>query len=522
MLFDQQILLNQNVITEVINECWPLSAQHKLVGVEEVKLFYNSCYDKSFKRLHGILDRFHPGSCIVIAYAQLDYWTAIFHELIPGPMSISGQCRYGWRYVVERSLDILKKGSFSSATEISQKEIEEMFTLIVVGLQCAELSNYLHYLPATFQSVSVDKVPSALSGFPKLNEQDTTAWESQREYIFKRRDLTSFEGRFSPASNPDFQKDLNDFLMDRCSFNLEVVEYVIKNIGAISSFHNASIIVQPFDQFIDLLLKMTKLPRHVIESIVMFSFISTRNPFHESREVLKRSQAIRLLNFPGIIVELDEDLHSIYGSDAEQPYIHGRKIHVIVSPLLLSDWLDLFPYRLAFGQRSDLKSINDNFRKSLSTLENHFKQNIFEFHVAEIYRQHGYHCINLKKVGGKEIPCGEIDIIAVHPSSSNLVVCECKIHAPILDAKYMSQVILDHFEQKKYHAKFLKKIKWVSENISFVRSEFNQQHGVNFLETLKTHTHFVTWSPSVVKFMVTDYEVMTYDELGPNLYKLNR
>ncbi|HMV08170.1 MAG TPA: hypothetical protein PK325_00915 [Cyclobacteriaceae bacterium] len=505
--------MNQDLITEIINECWPEDGKDTLAGVEDVKLFYNRCYDSSFQRLHNLVDSFHPGSCIVVAYAQLEYWTAIFYEITPGPTSIAGQCRYGWRYVVERSLDNLKNGTVSDTTEINQQKIEEIFTLIVIGLQCAELSNYLHYLPLTFQSVSIDKMPTALSGFPRLNDKESRTWSVQREYIGKRRDLAQFEGRFSPSVNPDFQKDLNTFLSDFCNFNLEVVGSVIQHIGAISSFYNASIIVQPFEQFVDLLLKMTKLPRQVVESIIMFSFISTRNPFHQSREVLKRSQSIRLLNFPGIIVELDKNLHSIYGSDADKPYITGTKVHVIVSPLLLSDWLNLFPYRMAFGQRSDLKGINDNFKKALSVLENRFKQDIFEFQVAEIYRQHGYVCIKLKKVNGKEIPCGEIDIIAFNPSTSSLVVTECKIHAPILDAKYMRQVILDHFEQKNYHAKFLKKINWVSQNAIIIKDQFKQHHGVVIPEVYSLTAQFITWSPSIIKFMVKEYEVLTYDEL---------
>src|SRR5688500_14231270 len=115
----------------------------------------------------------------------------------------------------------------------------------------------------------------------------------------------------------------------------------------------------------------------------MFSFISTKNLFHQSIEVLKRSQHIRHLNFPCIIIELDKNLHSIYGSDADKPYIKGTTVHVIVSPLLLADWLQLFPYRMAFGQRPDLKGINESFRKSLSELENRFKQGIFEREVAK-------------------------------------------------------------------------------------------------------------------------------------------
>jgi hypothetical protein len=514
MRFDQQMYMNQDLITEVIIESWPDNGQDTLHDVDKVKLFYNRCYEMSFQRLHTLLDKFHPGSCIVAGYAQLDYWTAIFHGIIPGQTNIAGHCRYGWRYIVERSLENLNKANPSSATEISLDEIEDIFTLIVTGLQCAELSNYLHYLPKTFQSASINKVPTALSGFPKLSDDDAQTWHVQREYISKRRDLASFEGRFSPASNPQFQNDLNALLLNLCGFNLEVLEYVIKHIEAISSFYSASIIVQPFEQFIDLLLKMTKLPRKVIESVVMFSFISTRNPFHESRQVLKRSQSIRLLNFPGIIVELDKDLHSIYGSDADKTYIVGTKVHVIVSPLILSDWLNLFPYRMAFGQRPDLKAINDNFNKSLSALENRFKQDIFEFQVAEIYRQHGYRCISIKKANGKEIPCGQIDIIAFNPSTSKLTVTECKIHAPILDAKYMSQVILDHFEQKKYHSKFLKKIKWVMENGEAVSSEFYSRHGLVLPQELSSHSHFITWAPSIIKFMVDEYDVMTYDELS--------
>lgn len=517
MRFDHQMYINKELVTEVINESWPDNSQSTLNGVDKVKLFYNRCYEACFERLHTFLDKFHPGSCIIVGYAQLEYWTAIFHEVIPGPMNIAGQCRYGWRYVIERSLDNLKKETVASKTEIGEVQIEDMFTLILIGLQCAELSNYLHYLPNDFKSVSIDKVPTSLSGFPKMDDEELQRLATQREYIRKRRDLTSFEGRFSPAINPDFQKELNDFLMNYCSFNLEVLEYVIRHIGAIGSFYNASIIVQPFEQFVDLLLKMTKLPRQVIESVVMFSFISTRNPFHQSREVLKRSQTIRLLNFPGIIVELNKDLHSIYGADAEKPYIIGTKVHVIVSPLLLSDWLDLLPYRIAFGQRPDLKAINEEFKKSLSALENRFKQNIFEREVAKIYQAHGFMCMNLAKVDGKEIPCGKIDIIAFNPSNGKLIVAECKVHAPILDAKYMSQVILDHFEQKKYHSKFLRKIGWVTENISVVVSQFQTRHKISIHGVQSNNSHFITWSPSIIKFMTNDYEVLTYDELGQAL-----
>jgi hypothetical protein len=521
MRFDHQMYMNQVLVTDVINESWPGTGQTTLHG-DKVKVFYNRCYDVCFQRLHTLLDRFHPGSCIVVGYAQLEYWTAIFHEIVPGQTTIAGHCRYGWRYIVERSLENLNRPNLPSLTQISQDDIEDIFTLLVSGLQCAELSNYLHYLPKTFQSASIEKIPTALNGFPRLSDDDARTWHTQREYIAKRRDLTSFEGRFSPASNKEFQKDLNDLLLNLCDFNLELLEYVIKNIEAISSFYNASIIVQPFEQFIDLLLKMTKLPRKVLESVEMFSFISTRNPFHESRQVLKRSQPIRLLNFPGIIVEIDNNLHSIYGGDADKPYIKGTKVHVIVSALLLADWLQLFPYRMAFGQRPDLKGISDNFRKSMSTLENHFKQDIFENEVAEIYQQNGFLCINLAKVEGKEIPCGEIDIVAFNPATSRLIVTECKIHAPILDAKYMSQVILDHFEQKKYHSKFLKKIKWVSENRVVIAREFVSEYKLGLPYELNKESHFITWAPSIIKFMVDEYAVMTYDELQSHLARPNK
>lgn len=113
-----------------------------------------------------------------------------------------------------------------------------------------------------------------------------------------------------------------------------------------------------------------------------------------------------------------------------------------------------------------------------------------------------------------ELPCGEIDVLSYDDREHVLAVIECKASAPSLNARAFAQQHNDHFTQKQYHEKFLKKIKWVAENLDAVRRLSENDPRWRDITPRSVRGYFVTKYGTFAKHYVSpdDYEIVRYDE----------
>ena len=143
-------------------------------------------------------------------------------------------------------------------------------------------------------------------------------------------------------------------------------------------------------------------------------------------------------------------MEAIYDSEAaKRDYILNSKLHIILSPLMIGEWLDLLRYRLTHGQRPDLGTTAKK-RRQLADIEDHYRCKVFEGEIFKIMESYGYigflNLIKYQKGGRIErIPCGEIDIIAYNRASKSLVLIEAKAVAGSIDSKSIHQCYQDHF-----------------------------------------------------------------------------
>jgi len=102
--------------------------------------------------------------------------------------------------------------------------------------------------------------------------------------------------------------------------------------------------------------------------------------------------------------------------------------------------------------------------------------------------------------------------VAYNDKTNEFFVIESKNLTPARDAKAMAQVVSDHFKQKKYHGKFLKKIEWIKNNLKEIIQFFNTKFNIDISQHPGIKNFFVSARNSVVKYMVTEYSVISFSE----------
>lgn len=509
-----------NLINRVTFEAWPEGHFNCIEDIELIKKFYNDSYKNLENRLEKELEKYHPAGWILEAYKQLELWTVIFHghsDQVTGIKKLAPQGRYGWRYIIEKSMEILSSDFKFSDFRPAEESSQTVITILFAMSQVAEFSNYFHYFGDKLSSAKLLFSPTALLKVPDLSESESKLFDQLLLSIFEKNDDDIYSD-FLPTSEI-VEKKADEFLKDVFSITLDDIQlFIEEGLLAILSMIHASITVQPLDEFVGIIHKKTNLSIDQILSIMSLCFYRLDVRKTQSRDFLRKSQQDRMLNFAGLIIELTEDYETIYDEKTVgRIYDEKQPFHVIISTEMAIDWMNAFVPRLVLGQRTDLKS-DEELKNKLADLESFYHKNIFESQVTGLLQKQGFHCFNLSKVDRKLIECGEIDILAFLEATKELIIVECKALSPAVDARGLGQIISDHYNQKKYHKKFLRKIKWVQNNTEslsiIIQSKFSIQGSI---EINKISPFFITCYNNAIGLFENNYKYMTYYEFDKHL-----
>lgn len=509
------------ILSKIAFDVWPKERFNTIEGLSECKLFYNNGYNRLLEELNILLNMYHPAGWVRESYVQLEIWSAILHSHenntkikgLSGPYNMAPVGRYGWRYVLEICLEKVKNTTIDNALRPQKKDISKVFSLLVALSHSSEYSNYFHYFKENLTSVQLQLHPHVLVKGPTLNSFDSLFFENLKNYIGERPDWKEYK-EFAIDSNDRIMEMINGLLTDHFGFSLTEVTHLVKVFAnRITLKLGASILVTTYTESVLLFSKYSGFDPMKVKYILDFILLDAESNSYQNRDFLSRSQTERMLNYGGAILHLSKNLETIYSPEAAKyDFVSSSTEHIILTPTLLGEWLDIFISRLVYGQREDLKNLSKEINQKISGIEEFFHRNIFETELKNMITKKGYLCTSIEKIEGKLIECGEIDIIAYHPSKNILIIIEAKYHAPAKDARSMGKVISDHFRQKKYHQKFLKKISWLPQNIDKVSNIFKSKFNTQIQKVYNLESYFITGSSNAVKFLVKDYKVLTFFE----------
>ena len=175
------------------------------------------------------------------------------------------------------------------------------------------------------------------------------------------------------------------------------------------------------------------------------------------------------------------------------------------------EWLKVFQTSLVLGQREDLKQSSE-MKNEIASIESYYRIKVFEVEVLKLLEDKKFVGLNLDKLNGKKIECGEIDILAYSEERKELFVIECKALTNVVDYRGLGQLINDHYEQKKYHKKFLRKIEWVNEEIESIKLLFKSRFNVDIPCSIRIVPYFVTSFNSTIGLIEDKYQILTFEE----------
>lgn len=519
IVFEDEV--NFPLLSKIAYDIWPKDKFNKLESIDDCKSFYNSAYKKIFEELNKILDSYHAAAWVREAFIQLEKWTFVFYNYDnDGPVEklkereiLAPPGRYGWRYIIEISLEKINNPLIKQSTRPDRKTINTVFTLLLALSYSSEYSNYLHYFKSKLSSATVKLSPYVFTQGLRFNEEESLFYRDVINYMLKKPDWSKYKS-FAVENDPVLMEMINNMLEKFFGFNLKHVQtfadvYEKNIIPEIV----ASILITTYENAVSIFSKYSELPSIVITSILNFILLDAQSPTYKKRDFLSRSQQERMLNYVGTIVHLEDCFETIYDPvSAKFSFVTNSKKHIILAGNLFVEWFEIFISRLVYGQRQDLKNIDASINQEISIIEEYYHKKIFETKLKQLITDKGYYCISVDRVNGETIACGEIDIIAYNPIKNHLLVIEAKCHAPAKDARSMGKIISDHFKQKKYHQKFMLKMNWVDVNIDLIGKIFKKQFNVQFNLPPKIESYFITGSSNAVKFLVKEYEVFTFYE----------
>ena len=178
--------------------------------------------------------------------------------------------------------------------------------------------------------------------------------------------------------------------------------------------------------------------------------------------------------------------------------------------------------RVLHGQRPDLKR-GRAATEELEALEEAFRKGIFEKQVSAVMEGHGLHVISPLseyEEGGERrlLPCGEIDGLGYDPRRHLLRLVEDKCLAPVTDTRMVANDLKDLYEQRNYHGQVMAKRNWVEANRQLISDEFRRRKGVIVAPDFNLEVVMVTMHPSPLRFVESDFLVMTIGEFEDSLH----
>lgn len=494
----------------------------------QLKPYLNALFSAARDLLHHQLSTKNSASWILEAYKQLQMWTFVFRSDMGGKQSFTAPpefapaARYGWRYAIGHLLQNVKIDNLECGRP-SIKDVIDCFTTLLVMATTSEWSNLVHYFPDVYGKGKVNFNNPLQSLIPELPKEAQAELENRHEYLMNInwRTWKKYPGINVGFEDPIIKNLINQGLLEEMGFSLEELNTALDVLSK-EILSSGFVIVHSLDYILEWVVDYSGIDREKVNCI--FNFLLLSGDMSDTpRDFLNRADPLKTSNFAGVKLPAISNLDAIYAPGAVAGgLIRNATAHIILSLPMLAEWQDILQYRLVHGQRIDLKE--RKLKQALEAVEQYQRRTIFENAVSLIFQNHGFKCIvGLKKWPTEKgsfisIPCGEIDIVAYHEAANILVVAECKAGAGATDARGYSQQYRDHFQQKKYHNKFIAKYEWLQRQDFSILSLFDST--IKIKVTPKVLPLFVTKFPSVAKFYVKEYRILTFEELDSDLENL--
>ena len=270
------IKINEHIL--IAKECWPEHFGREIEDINIIKQFYNDSYNLFHEKILTTLNKYHPATWIRIAYIQLEIWTLNFYKarhedknFQEVPFLFIPIARYGWRYIIEISLEINQHENNNQDSKIPvQEDINLIFTYLIGLSYCNELSNYLHYFKKHFHNTKLIFNSNIFTKFPEL----TNETEQFINKIFNYIDVKEIEEEFNYFNNNYILNQIDDFLENQFQFNLKDIDKVIDCLrDDISVSINASNLIIAYPELILLLSEKTRLNISKVKNIVDFIYL---------------------------------------------------------------------------------------------------------------------------------------------------------------------------------------------------------------------------------------------------------
>jgi hypothetical protein len=512
--------LDSEALASIISDCLDGRERKTVTGLDAVKSFYNEVYSLAEARLRAILLSREMASWILEAYKQLELWTYVYRRdslenpLVQGSRELAPVGRYGWRYVIDYCLQELDPDSRIFRGNVGPSELRYCFTLLMAMSFASEYSNNLHYFGSQLDRVALELDPPESIFMPILSKTQEDNYKSKIRYLMREPLWKEYPQLYPGPLQGPIADMLREGFSPVLGYTFEdchvLIERFIKDICGYISIQ-----VNSYPYMVDSLADLCGFPSSKVDSILT-AMLFSQDKIRMERDFLKKSQAIRMLNFAGIKLPRLSHLDTIYDPDSIRSDIISAPSHFILSGGMAGEWVDVVGSRLIHGKTTYFSSF-EKLQPLLSAIEEHYHKRIFEREILSRMEAAGMECVsNLKRIQmeGKmmELPCGEIDILGFCSRLNVLHVVEAKAFAGAIDFRGHSQCYNDHFGSKNYHGKFLKKLDWIEHNRAALAENFLRLAGTNIGDTFVLEPRFVSKDPSIAKFFVTQYPMLTFDE----------
>lgn len=378
----------------------------------------------------------------------------------------------------------------------------------------SEWSNFFHYFGKEFPFFYAELEPLSTVLMPQPMSGSDKELQCRIVYMRQKPDWQNLEQVYPNVTEGRYAEILNTALQPHLSFSIDDLNKFLEALVEITKPYVGIIIVHSRKYLSEWIADISGMSIKTVNGIVDFAFLSRVQLPNKDRDFLQRSDTLRMLNFAGVSMPRIQHLDALYNPISIRGEVLTDKEHLLISVPMFTEWLDYLSLSLIHGVRTDLKE-KKWFRPALNQLEEYYRKQVFEGILAELYSEMGYCSIwGWKELStGECLPCGEIDLLAYNASTNTLEVIEAKAIAGATTFRRWHQIYQDHFTQKNYHQKFLTKIAWIRNNTDIVKDEFKRRFSIEIQSEFLMHSRFVTKSPNIAKFYVSDYEVVTYEEL---------
>jgi len=509
------------VLEKLLKDIIVNSSNKRIEGSENLRLFLNDLYKKADLEMQQLLSSREPAAWIRVAMEQLVMWSFIYRDDKVGakkeegetaPLSLAPIGRYGWRYIIDVSFRHITSSSKVFCGIPDEEDILQAFYLMTIMSSSSEWSNFFHYFGREFPYFYTELKPLSSVLMPQLMPEHDQEFQSRILYVGQKPAFQNSEEIYPDITSGKYAQILDAVLQTNLGFSVSDFDRFLNALIEIAPPY--VLVIHSRKYLSEWIAYISGMEIKRVNNIIDFAFLSKSKLPNASRDFLKRSDMLRMSNFAGIILPRICHLDVLYNlSDLRREVLTDNE-HLIISAPMFAEWIDNLSNSLVHGVRTDLKEISW-FRPALNKLEQYYTKQVFEGVLAELYKEMGYWYIwGLKELStGKLLSCGEIDLLAYNPLNNTLHIVEAKAIAGVINFRNLHQIYKDHFTQKKYHQKFLSKIAWVKANRETIGHEFKHKCNIEIQPDFSVCAKFVTKSRTILKFYVTEYEILSYEEL---------